>query len=909
MKDKLIEYWFPINTIGIEGQKEKQVSIGRIPVIHLYFARRPTCAARAIILSSLLDIPNSDDLLKFQLNLVENYGLRKIPNQLLYNKKNMKINNVIQSILLKQNTHPSKIRAFDPFAGGGTFPLEMENLGIDTYASDLNPVAVLIEKATCEYPQKFGLKLIEELEKYFLIVQKKLEQRISRKYNNDLHPDNQINLFLWARQIPCPECDLNIPLIKRFLLSKKYKWSLFPEIPKREENNEIKFSIKWSNNLNGYYSRGVLSCPRCGKSIPREEVINFISQNRDHHRLIALYEDFPDRESSATGSFRIPTSTEKKNAEVDKNQIIDNFLEDYPEIDLRFPEKVLLWRVQKFGITSILKCFNSRQLLFLKALLDIINDLKSEICRSLNNPEFANAIILYLSFGLTKIADFNSVLTELKTSSSPAIRNTFKRAGLFMVGAYIEGNPVKENASGSWLRYFNSLKRALINLISQPRINNNLITIKQMDAMDLEYEDESMDFCFTDPPYYDNMPYASSMDFFYPWLRELLKNSYPELFLTSSTPKDTELIQDRFRHDNSIKNAKIFYEKGMGKAFSEIYRVLKKNGLAVIVFAHKDINAWETLLQAINDSKLVITSTWPLLMEMSHGMRTLNVVSLDSVVLLVCRKLRREHQRYYDEIFRQELEQVILKELERQWRLGLRGADFFLSSLGPAIEAFSKYEAVLDVKTDKSLNIHEYLKFVDTILIKFTLSKTLNKVYSSIDAETQFYLVWRASYKLSLLPYDEVWKFTHTLGLDDSSLEGKIIIKVRVKSKTLYKCLETLDKKEKFLEKKFTPSSLIEALQHSGFLWSENSPFLDEIINTYQEKYSDEFWHVAQALSNIQPEANETRLFLGLMRKYGKGLKLKIKSNGVKKKSKIVQKTFNIEGNNVILKRDKEVEK
>jgi adenine-specific DNA methylase len=493
----------------------------------------------------------------------------------------------------------------------------------------------------------------------------------------------------------------------------------------------------------------------------------------------------------------------------------------------------------------------------------------------------------------------------LKTSSSPAIRNTFKRAGLFMVGAYIEGNPLKKNASGSWLRYFNSLKRALINLISQPRINNNLITIKQMDAMDLEYEDESMDFCFTDPPYYDNMPYASSMDFFYPWFREILKNSYPELFLTSSTPKDTELIQDRFRHNNSTKNAKIFYEKGMGKAFSEIYRVLKKNGLAVIVFAHKDINAWETLLQAINDSNLVITSTWPLLMEMAQGMRTVNVVSLDSVVLLVCRKIIRKNKRYYDEIFRQELEQIIMKKLERQWRLGLRGADFFLSSLGPAIEAFSKYEAVLDVKTDKSINIHEYLKFVDTILIKFTLGKTLNKGYSSIDAETQFYLVWRASYKLSMLPYDEIWKFTHTLGLDDSNLEGKIIKKVLVKSKTLYKCLETLDKKEKFLEKKFTPSSLIEALQHSGYLWSENSPFLDEIINIYQEKYGDEFWHVAQSVSNLIPDSNDSKLFLSLLRKYRKVVVNQKKKNI---KSKPIQQTFRIEGKNIILKRMKKNE-
>ena len=202
--------------------------------------------------------------------------------------------------------------------------------------------------------------------------------------------------------------------------------------------------------------------------------------------------------------------------------------------------------------------------------------------------------------------------------------------------------------------------------------------------------------------------------------------------------------------------------------------------------------------------------------------------------------------------------------------------------------------------------MNKFLEFIDQILVKFSLEKALGKEETSTDAETQLYLVWRASYKLAKLPYDEVWKFMHALGIDEKTIIDKIIKKVRVKSKTVYQCLDTISKKELFMNKNYKPSSLIDALQYAGFLWSENDSTLDIVMNQFSSKYGDEFWYVAQALINLVPDSPETKILIGLMRKYGKGLKIKIKSNGEKNKSKIIQKTFSIEGNNILLKKKDE---
>jgi adenine-specific DNA methylase len=889
MDKKIIEFWFPIKEVGLEGQKEKQVAVGRPPSIHNYFARRPTAAARAIILASILKIPEDDKDLSMIFKLIIDYGKRDAPNYVNVNGKKFKTEIIIQELLDKQKININKMKGFDLFSGGGTFPLEMRYLGLNSYSSDLNPVAILIEMATCNYPQNIKKSLIQEIESIFNRAQKYLEKNLKEYFSNSIKNGNQVKFYLWAFEVDCSECKLKIPLIKNSRLSKKYNWSLEPNIPNSDISNLIEFKISPVKNAVKYYTNGKIICPRCQKTLNNEYIMEWISKYPHSHRLLAIYEDLGKKsdKKNARGQFRIPNKNDFIKAQVDRNEIEEKLLNKYPSLNLKFPDKALHWSIQNFGIKSIFKCFTSRQLLVLKTLLDFIEIIKEEK-KNFLNEEINRAIFIYLSFGIVKMADFNSVFTFLKSMTSPRLANSFSRSGLRMSGTFVEVNPINKSTSGSWMKYFDSLKRALINLIKHPIIDGSSIFINQMDAMELEYENNSMDFCFTDPPYYDNINYAQSMDFFYTWHKAALSDIFPDIFLFDSTPKENELIQEKFRHGGN-KNAKSFYEKGMGKAFYEIFRVLKPEGLAVIIFAHKDTNAWETLLQAIIDSKLVITASWPLLMESASPLRSKNIASLDSVVILICRKQERKPMIYFDEKFRNFTEQSIVDKLESQWRLGFKGADFFLSAMGPALEVLSSYEAILDIKTDTFIELNEYLRFIDQILVNFSLKKALNQDTIQIDGETQLYLIWKLNYGIQKLKYDELWKFLKSLGLEEKNLIGKIIIRTKINSKIVYSCMEIDDKINDFKKDKYNPNTIIEKILFLAYLWGNESPKLSERVEIYLKSDGEKIWEVAQSICNMIPDSNENRLISGLLKKYSIQ---EVNSNNKEQRLKNSQKKF-----------------
>ena len=880
MGEKIIETWFPIRSVGSEGSKEKTKAIGRIPSIHQYHARRPTCAARAIILASILNNPKKREDYIDLWNLVRIYGMRELPDEILFQGKKMSPFQAVQKALTDQGIIINEIKGFDPFAGGGTFPLEMKYIGMTTIASDLNPVAVLINKATCEFPQKYGQKLIDLLKIYFQKVQDQLIKEVSLWYKNDASPDNEINFYFWTREVPCPECNLWIPMVKSFDLSRKYGWALVPSIPIRSVGNQINFTIGSLHNNTPYYTNGSLTCPRCGNTLiskkrkgVEKKTLKDIVASQARHRIIAVYENIQEKSSTAEGRFRPPTEIELQKGNVDWVEVRKQLITEYPDLDIPFAQKVLgLWMIQGYGINSLLKCFNGRQLNLLKKLVEIIKEIEQDI-KSKYEPELAQAILTYLAFGVLRISDFNSTLTQLKSPKNPGIGNTWTRPGIFMTGTYIEVNPLRTTTTGGWMLYFDSLERILLKLVKRANLQRNIkCEIKQMDAMEVDYPNDYFDYCFTDPPYYNNIPYAADSDFFYAWYKVMLSRFYPELFLQSATPKDTELIADDFRHDGA-ENAKKFYEEGMGRSFKQIHRVLKQNGMAIIVFAHKELQAWQRLLRAIIDSDLVITNTWPLLMESRSPMRTQNLASLDSVVILVCKKIPRSDSVYYDESFKQKVEVDIKKKLERQWNLGFRGADFFLSALGPAFEIFSRYKAVLDVRTDKPMELAEYMDFIDRVLVRFSLGD-----FSSLDAPSQLYLTWRNSYKSALLTYDVLWKFTRALDLELKDIEGAIVTRKIVNKKVLYDCPDAIAKVERFKIKNFSPNSLIEALQHLGVLWNESSPMLDSVAQNYTQKYGPDLWRVAQALHDLNTDAPESKLFAGILRKFGYSVRTSKKS-------------------------------
>jgi len=230
--------------------------------------------------------------------------------------------------------------------------------------------------------------------------------------------------------------------------------------------------------------------------------------------------------------------------------------------------------------------------------------------------------------------------------------------------------------------------------------------VSQSSATSLSYPDNYFDAVFTDPPYYDNINYAELSDFFYVWLKRTIGDLYPELFSTPLVPKSKEIVANPVRHGGQDK-AKEFFEQNLKKSFQEIYRVLKPNGIATIVYNHKSTSGWETVLNALLDSNLVVTATWPIDTEMKARLNARETASLASSIYFVARKMKREETGWFNEV-KEEIKKHIYQKLERLWEEGISGADFFIAGVGPAIEIFGKYEKVMDyegniIRADKLL--------------------------------------------------------------------------------------------------------------------------------------------------------------------------------------------------------------
>jgi adenine-specific DNA methylase len=444
-----------------------------------------------------------------------------------------------------------------------------------------------------------------------------------------------------------------------------------------------------------------------------------------------------------------------------------------------------------------------------------------------------------------------------------------------MTGSYVEVNPLAdERFSGTWLKYFKDLLTVFQKIQKRPinLTDGAAVFIKQMDAQELEFEDGKFDLVITDPPYYDNVPYSSNSDYFYVWARATLRDIFPELFLNEITPKEEELIAEPHLRGGTEK-AMEFYEKGISKVFSEMYRVLKPEGLAVVVFAHKKAEAWETLIQSFIESRFVVTATWPVPMEGRTPVGKTDRAHLTSVVLVVARKTLREPNVYFDQKFQNKIKKLVQERMNEFWNQQIRGADFFMCAIGPSLKYYSQYEQILDPNTDAPLIVRDYLTFIQNIIVNFAVEQISKSAYSgNLDRSTQFYLVWRWGYGLNILPFDEIKILYQALTLDFSELENSIVRKK--KTKIDYECLSPNERFEAFSQKKrqqFIPTNLIDYIQFGCYLWEiDERSQLETIINDALLKYGESFWTISQALYDLLPECHEGLQLQGILQKYKK---------------------------------------
>lgn len=782
---KLIEVALPLEKINAESAREKSIRHGHPSTLHLWWARRPLAAARAVIWASLVDDPSSQPELfpTEEDQNKERQRLFKILEDLVIweNLNNEDVLRLAKEEILKStNNNPPAL--LDPFAGGGAIPLEAQRLGLEAYAHDLNPVAVMINKAMIEIPPLFANKapvnpesrrmidsgwkgvngLAEDVRYYGDWMKQEAFKRVGHYYPKIKVPTSKgggeatVIAWLWARTIKCanPICGCEMPLMRSYILSKKKGVTYWVEPIINDSTTTFRVNDSGAPKKDGTVSRKGAICPRCGASMDFPYIRDEGRSGRMNARLTAVVAEGKNGRLylSADEEQLIAANTHKP--------------ESYPDAEL--PNNPRDFKTPNYGMADFADLFTNRQLTSLTVLSDLIaiaqeKAEKDAVKSGLPNDHiplanggkgalaYGQAIGVYLAFVVDKLTDYHSSICSWH-SSKELIRNTFGRQAIPMVWDFAEANPFS-NSAGC---IDNMLEWVIKSIVLLPATKDGYA--EQFDAQsDCQLRDIMVS---TDPPYYDNIGYADLSDFFYLWLRRSLKDTYPELFRTMLVPKNDELIATPYRHDGSTDKAKVFFEEGMGVACSQMYRCAKDDIPVTIYYAYKQTDTdvisddlvssgWETMLTAIINAGFTITGTWPMRTEMANRTIASGSNALASSIVLVCRKRDQNASICTRRNFINELKRELRPALQKLQSSNIAPVDLAQSAIGPGIGVYSKYSQVLEAD-GTPMTVRSALKVINQELDLY-----FNEQDGELDSESRFCVDLYSQFAFNEMPFGD----------------------------------------------------------------------------------------------------------------------------------------------------------
>lgn len=818
---KLIEVALPLDEINAGSGYEKLPGIGPHPRgIHHWWARRPFAAARALIFAQMVNDPGGErGYFPGKPKAVadaERENLFDIVRALSDWKRSDDVDVLAKAKKAIEDSwretceinkgitgfDPAVIPGFyDPFAGGGAIPLEAQRLGLDSHASDLNPVAAMINKGMIEIPGRFcnsnpvgpipekdkqldlsrkykGAEgLAEDVRRYGHYVNKIANEVLGEFYpkmfisdklcigRDDLfnykNRDLTVVAWIWARTVRSPNpafSHVHVPLVKSFILCDKKgreAW-LSPKVIGEEYSFSIETGIPEEISKAGTKSAGAnFKCILSNSPIDAKYIRKEAKSGKLGVRLLAIV-------AQGKGSkVYLPASKEHESAAFS--------LESIWEPNEKFFEKALGFRVGAYGLTAWKDLFTKRQLSSLSKLSDIITGLSEKIIgdalsegmargESLSEGgrgaiAYADTIVTYLAFSLSRTADFNNSLTGWRPGNEK-IMGLFNRQAIPMVWDFGEAN-ILANVVGGFITNVEYQSKCIAKLPA------SLVgSVYQADAGNQSISKDKV--ISTDPPYYDNIGYADLSDFFYVWMRRNLKDIWPDLFTTIAVPKIEELVATPVRHGTKSE-AEQFFMQGMTASFEKLSHSSHPAFPVTIYYAFKQSetkgnstvsSGWEAFLEAILSAGFEITGTWPMRSEQSTRIRSIGSNALASSILLVCRKrnLGRELSTRRD--FQKELREKMPKALEamiggESGTTPIAPVDLAQSAIGPGMAIFSKYDGILEADGSK-MSVHEAL-----ILINRAIAEYLNPDSGNFDNDTLFCDDWFSQYGWSTGQYGD----------------------------------------------------------------------------------------------------------------------------------------------------------
>ncbi len=763
---RLIEVDLPIKRISAHARREKSIRHGHISTLHVWWARRPLAACRAVICAASWPDPadelcpeefknvartlmqrwandhlklagadsyrrllaiqrspdrlaNSEELRQVLLDFIADFANWDVSGNSAFLDTARSLTHAAH--LAMCDSSDSRPLVVDPFAGGGSIPLEAMRIGADVFSSDLNPVAVLLSRVVLDYAPKYGQRLAREVRERGNQIKAQAKNDLTEFYPPD--PDGSIPVaYLWARTVQCegPSCGARIPLIRSPWLAKATSRAvalrLVPDLEGRRVNFQVIENPKDSDLGDGTVRRSAAACPICGFTTPARNVRQqFVERagGADDAQLVAVVTIGPDSRR------KYRTATERDLETVRKAQVeLRRIIECDSGIPSVVPEEPLpylrsIFNINLLGVDRWRYLFTSRQLLTQVTLWRLIRRLSAQLQGSGEpEPEFVRACTTCLALAIDRMSAQNTSLSWWQPKGEFVV-GTFGRQALGIIWDFAEIRPI-EGASGDLDGAIDWVARVVENLAG---VQSAGAQVEMLSASSHPLPDDVADLFVTDPPYYDAVPYADLSDFFYVQLKRMLSDVHPDLFREELTPKRGEIVQLAERNALYSFKTREYFESNMRQALSEARRILKPDGIAVVVFAHKTTEGWEAMLSSLINAGWITTASWPIDTERSVRIRAHEAAALGSSIHLVCRPRESESGSLVQGVIGdwrevlQELPQRIREWMPRLADEGVVGADAIFACLGPALEVFSRYSSV-EKPSGERVTLKEYLEHV-----------------------------------------------------------------------------------------------------------------------------------------------------------------------------------------------------